>query len=189
MSLSEISLENSARVRIDASGRSIGIFCRALPGRVDRTAVAELKRVASLYPGQNVRLCLHEGPEATFHTMIIFERRNSYFPPHRHPAKAECWHMIEGAMAAFVFAPDGTVADAQRLEPDGAFLYRIDSDMIHMVMPLTDHVIYHESKPGPFRNEGDCIVPEWAPDGRDPVVRERFVTGLLACLTRFSTGG
>ena len=183
MNLSEISLYNSARVRIDLSGRSIGLFCRELPGRVDRTVVTELKEIAGRYPDKNVRLCLHDGPEAAFHDMIIFDRRNSYYAPHRHPTKAECWHVVEGAMAAFVFGPQGTVLDAQRLEADGTFLYRIDINMVHTVMPLTEYVIYHESKPGPFLPEGDSIVPEWAPDGRDVQARDCFVKGLMACLT------
>ena len=36
--------------------------------------------------------------------------------------------------------------------------------MYHAVMPLSDLVIYHESKPGPFTGEGDSIYPSWAPD-------------------------
>jgi len=46
-------------------------------------------------------------------------------------------------------------------------VYRVGARMYHAVLPLTPWVIYHESKPGPFLGEADCVYPAWAPDGQD----------------------
>ena len=42
-------------------------------------------------------------------------------------------------------------------------MYSIAVGMYHAVMPLSDPVIYHESKPGPFLGDGDSMYPDWAP--------------------------
>jgi cupin fold WbuC family metalloprotein len=182
MALAHISLDDPERFRIDESGRSVGLFCRGLPAVVNRSLIEELKQVASRYPTKNVRLCLHDGPESEFHSMVIFERQGTYYPPHRHLHKGESWHIIEGVMAVFVFHPDGRLQDARRLEAEADFLYRIGRDMIHTVMPLTEVLIYHESKPGPFLRDGDSVLPEWAPDGTDAAARDHFVNWLLRSL-------
>ena len=36
--------------------------------------------------------------------------------------------------------------------------------MFHAVLPITDFVIYHETKPGPFLGKMDSIYPDWAPN-------------------------
>lgn len=165
--LSAVRLDDPATVRRDATGRSLAYFCRRNPARVTRELIEELKRVADAQGG-NVRLCLHESPEAAFHQMIILEHRGRYYRPHRHATKGEAYHLLEGAMAVFVFDERGAVQEACRLEPDGTFLYRIGPGMIHAVLPLTERVIYHECKPGPFLGAGDCTYPAWAPAENDP---------------------
>ena len=41
--------------------------------------------------------------------------------------------------------------------------YKVKPNMFHAVLPITDFVIYHETKPGPFLGEMDSIYPDWAP--------------------------
>jgi glucose-6-phosphate isomerase len=164
MNLSEIILNDPKKIRVDESGKSVGLFCRRLPGRVDKALIEALKRMHAEYPGKNIRLCLHREPEAPFHSMIILEKKGKYYPPHKHLVKGESFHIIEGRMAIFIFDDDGLIQDACILEKEGCFLYRIGLDMYHAVMPLSDVVIYHESKPGPFTGEGDSLYPAWAPD-------------------------
>lgn len=163
MRTSMIVLGDSGRVRLDDRGRSRAYFCLRKPVGAGQELIVELKALARTLGGWNVRVCLHESPEATFHDMIILEHRGRYYRPHKHTAKGETYHMIEGEMAAFAFADDGAVTDACRLSPQGNFVYRVGADMYHAVMPLTDVVIYHESKPGPFTGDTDSIYPPWAP--------------------------
>ena len=45
-------------------------------------------------------------------------------------------------------------------------MYRLSNELWHMVIPLTEFVIFHETTNGPFiKEETDFSV--WAPDGKD----------------------
>lgn len=176
--ISLIRLDDREKVRMDDSGRSIAYFCKSAPIKVNTDLIEELKKAAISLDGSNVRLCLHESPESLFHEMINLEHRAKYYRPHKHERKGESYHIIEGAMAAFVFDEDGNVIDANVLKPDGNFLYRVDANMYHAVMPLTDVLIYHESKPGPFLSSGDSIFPDWAPDGNEIEKSQQYTVSL-----------
>lgn len=167
MQISAINLSDPESVRLDESGRSAAYFCRRTPIKVDADLVAELKKASSRLGGNNVRLCLHDSPEAAFHEMINLEHRGKYYRPHKHLTKGESYHLIEGSMGAIIFDEDGKMLDANVLEPQNNFLYRVGTNMYHAVMPLTDLIIYHESKPGPFLLEGDSVFAPWSPDGSD----------------------
>ena len=65
----------------------------------------------------------------------------------------------------FVFDYNGNIIDSALLLPGD--IYRIEAEQYHSIMPVTDVVIYHENKPGPFLGDDDSIVPEWAPNDVD----------------------
>ena len=176
-----LDLLDPSQVRRDAGGRSVGLFCRELPAAVSRATVAQLQRLCQ-ESGKNIRLCLHESPEADFHTMIICERRGGYYPPHSHLQKGECFQILDGARGVFQFGPEGELLDACRLTPDGVFMYRVAVGGVHAVLPLTEMVTYHESKPGPFLGAADSIAPSWAPDPADMEQTAAFTARLLARL-------
>ncbi|MBC8281227.1 MAG: cupin fold metalloprotein, WbuC family [Chloroflexi bacterium] len=180
--ISKVDLSNPESVEFDNSGRSAAYFCKRNPVSVDSQLISELKDESVRLGGNNIRLCLHESPESNLHEMINLEHRNKYNPPHKHAIKGESYHIIEGSMAAFVFDDDGTVADASILEPKDNFLYRVGVNMYHAVIPVTDVIIYHETRPGPFSREGDSLFPTWAPDGSDPKESEAFISSLLRLL-------
>jgi cupin fold WbuC family metalloprotein len=182
MDISRVILTDPHSVRVDEGGRSVGFFCTGLPAKVDASVLSQLKDAASRYPGKNVRLCLHSGPEATFHTMVVLDRKGTYYPPHKHVDKGECWHVIEGSMAAFAFNESGEVIDAQRLDSTDAFLYRLEVGMYHTVIPLTEMVLYHESKPGPFLGSKDSVVPDWASIPSNQMERDEILQRLLTFL-------
>ena len=164
---------------IDRSGRSVGIFSKGLPRQVNWQMVAELKEMALEHTEKNVRLCLHDGPDALFHTMIIVEKMGKYYRPHKHLDKGECFHILEGSMAVFSFDDEGSVIDQFVLNPDDTFMYRVAENMYHAVIPLTPLVVYHESKIGPFLQEGDSIFAPWAPVGKDQVENDEYYQTLL----------
>ncbi len=176
-----INLDDPETIRLDDQGRSVAYFCRSNPVKVDNDLISQLKAAATRLGG-NVRLCLHDGPDAPFHEMINLEHRSGYYRPHRHRVKGESYHIIEGTMGAFVFDENGVVQEANLLEPGNNFLYRIGIDMYHAVMPISDVLIYHESKPGPFIREGDSIFPDWAPDGSDPAEAAAYTEKLRQML-------
>lgn len=177
--LSSISLlaPDPDKIQSDPKAKTLSFFCKRRPVRIDAAVIAELIHLGSVADSRNVRVCLHESPAAEHHDMIILEHRGRYYRPHRHNRKGECFHIMRGEMGVFGFADDGEVLDAIRLNPGD--IYRIEVGMYHAVMPLSDTVVYHESKPGPFLGESDSIYPSWAPDGSDPAAVRAYVSSLL----------
>ena len=177
--MNAIRIHDGSHCRLDASGRTPAFFCLKKPLAVDVVTIAELVAYAR-EKQTDVRLCLHEGPHERFHDMIIAQHKGGYHRPHKHADKGETWSLMQGAMAAFVFAADGTVTDARRLDADGQFLYRVGDAQFHTLIPLSDIVVYHESKPGPFTGPGDSEFATWAPDGKDPEAVEAYLNKLLS---------
>lgn len=166
-SLSSIVLDDPACVRIDDGKKSLAYFCRNAPAQVDAALIVRLKEVMAELISRNLRLCLHKDPAAVSHEMLILERKGKYYRPHKHFNEGETFHIIEGRMGVFSFDEEGKVIDSCILEAGRTFMYKVGINMHHAVMPLTDIVIYHESKPGPFVSSSDNIYPAWAPDGSD----------------------
>jgi len=179
MTLSLIKLDDSESYWADEGERSIAYFCKRTPVGVDQKLLSELKKVASLHKGKSIRLCLHDSPTAPFHDMLIVKHRGKYYRPHKHLVKSETFHIIEGAIAYFVFDEDGGIVDNCILEKGGALLYRIGENINHTDIPLSDVVIVHESKPGPFTGRQELVFPTWAPEESDSAGIESFTGKLL----------
>ena len=180
MKPSRISLFDDARVRMDPKAKTLAYFCRTLPVKVDGALLDELKQISAKESNANVRLCLHDSPEADFHDMIILERPGRYYRPHKHLSKGETWHVLDGRMGVFVFDDDGNTIEANTIS--AGEIYRLSLDTFHAVMPLGEYVIYHESKPGPFTGLTDSVYPDWAPDGGNPDEINAFVEQLYGSL-------
>lgn len=184
MGLSYIDLNNQDLVSLDKGARSLAYFCRKLPVRVNMELIGELKNIVSSFKDKNVRLCLHDGPQAVFQNMIIIERKDKYYRPHKHLNKGESFHIIEGKMAVFTFGDSGNVIDSCILEQDGNIVYRVAQNSYHAVMPITDLVIYHEAKPGPFLGQGDSIFPEWSAGEDDKEGIDKYKLLLMSNLKK-----
>lgn len=182
MQLSSLVLSDPESVWVDKGAKSIAYFCKKKPVKVDKKLIKELKEIAASVGNKNIRLCLHESPDALSHDMIILERKGKYYRPHKHLTKGESFHIIEGLLAVFIFDESGVAIDSCILEPEGNFIYRVGVNMYHAVMPLSDLVIYHESKPGPFLGDRDSIYPSWSPVGNNPQEVADYTDRLLKIL-------
>lgn len=166
MSLSTVSLGDENKVWLDDTGKSLAYFCRDLPAKVDRDVLEELKTNAR-QRGDNARICLHDSPQSLFHSMIVLEWGGKYRRPHLHRDKGETYHIIEGSMAVFTFSEKGEIIDSCILDIQGKnIIYRVQANSFHCAMPLSEYVIFHESRTGPFAG-GDSIFPSWAPEGQN----------------------
>ncbi len=166
----------------DPLAKSVSYFCRKGSVRVDEEVISKLKTIAKQRGDENARFCLHQSPNDLFHEMVVLLHKRKYYRPHKHPAKDESSHVIEGSMGVFVFDDNGDIGDACLLENRGNFLYRVGANAYHTVLPLTDQVIFLESKLGPFQSEQDKIYPVWAPDGSSPVDTASYAEMLLKVL-------
>ncbi len=168
MTKSLVDLKNPESITVDPTGRSIAYFCKNSFVSVDKSLIEDLKinfLEEQKKGGKNIRLCLHNSAESEFHQMIILEQKGNYYRPHKHSGKGESQLIIEGKMGVFIFNDTGEVKEASVLEPSKTFLCRISNNIWHAIMPLTDLIIYHEARPGPFVMKEDSIYPNWAPNG------------------------
>lgn len=178
--MSHISLQDSDRVWRDSKAKTLAFFCKTLPAKVNNDLINELISISEAEGKVNVRISLHDGPDAPFHDMIILERPGSFYPPHKHLQKGETWHVMLGRMGVFVFDDDGSIVDASVVA--AGEIYRLSLDTYHAVLPLDDYVVYHESKPGPFLGNADSLYPAWGPANADAAAQDAFTARLWAAI-------
>jgi cupin fold WbuC family metalloprotein len=170
---SRISLDDQECVLLDTSGRSPAYFCHRKPVRITQALIDDLV-VVGKSSGHGVRLCLHKDASAFLHNMIVVQASGVYFRPHKHLEKAETYHMIRGEMGMVTFDENGEITEASRLDAQDNLIYGVGPGMYHVNFPLSDVVVYHESRPGPFSG-GDSISPDWAPDENDQKTIKQFL--------------
>ena len=163
--LSRISLIDKQNVVQDMKAKSLSFFCKNNPVLINDLIINELKEISRLNNNANCRVCLHSSPDALQHDMIILERKDAYFRPHKHNNAGETFHIIEGEMGVFSFDEKGNVYDSIILQK--ADLYRIAPGSYHAVFPITDYVIYHENKAKPLEGGNDSIFADWSPEQDD----------------------
>lgn len=120
------------------------------------SVIQELKKVAEQSPRKVARICLHENPEDPLHEMIIALFQGSPVRRHRHPQQAESYHIIEGSVKLTFYREDGSEWDSKILstiDSEADRCCRIQKGIWHFVEPLTEVVVFHEVKLGPFRPE------------------------------------
>jgi cupin fold WbuC family metalloprotein len=132
---------------------------------VDESWLNVLKDRARNSPLRRSRLCLHRAHDDFVQQMIIVMCRDVLFRPHRHHAKTESFHMIEGFLDLVFFDDQGAPNQAFRMGPPGSgelFCHRLSVSQFHAVLPLSDFVIVHEITTGPWV-QGDAEFAPWAP--------------------------
>jgi len=182
MKLSTISILNPDPEKVfqDMTAKSISFFCLQRPVYIGSNLIKEMKDISRAEGGCNVRVCLHSEPESKHHDMVVLENKNKYYPPHKHEEKGECFHVIDGKLGILAFDDYGTIIDANLLEKGD--IYRIEIGMYHAIIPVSDIVIYHESKPGPFLGGEDSIIPFWAAAEEDTKAVENYTFRALSKL-------
>ena len=182
-SISKISLLSpDGRVTRDPKARSLAFFVGELPVLINQQLNSELKQVAIENDNANVRVCLHDAPTMVHQDMIILEHEGNYYPPHRHPGKAETFSVLEGVLGIVCYDKNGEVVDVAAVKKGE--IYRLAIPHYHLITPLTPTVIYHESKPGPFLGADDLIVADWAPSFDEVEAAEELMTKALKLLSQ-----
>ncbi len=143
-------------------------FCSGDVVRIPSKRLEDMRKIAqSNLEKKRYRICLHDAPENPQHEMIICVTKDDYSRPHKHVGMSETHIIIEGSETIVLFDEDGNIKDSFVLNrADGDLCYRINSDVYHMSIPITDTVIEVEAKGGPFLPESN-IWADFAPDGED----------------------
>ena len=109
---------------------------------------------------EDVRLCLHTNTKAKHHDMIILQQKKKFYTPHKHLKKGETYHIIKGSMACVLLSDNGKITKVCKLKKNDIF--RTPLNVFHTMLPISNYVIYHESKTGPFLKKNDSIFPKWS---------------------------
>jgi cupin fold WbuC family metalloprotein len=142
---------------------------------VDDSWITFLKGRALQTSLRRSRLCLHRAADDAVQEMIIVMCRDVLFRPHRHKAKTESFHMVEGILDLVLFGDKGEPEKVVRLGPVGSgqiFCHRLCVSQFHAVLPLSDFVVMHETTTGPWMQDNAEFAP-WAPT--DPTVLRAFL--------------
>jgi cupin fold WbuC family metalloprotein len=113
--------------------------------------------------------------------MLNAVQPGSYVRPHRHarPPKAECFVVLRGRAAFFIFADDGTVKQCHVLAPDAEhFGVDVEPGVYHGFAALEADTVIFEAKTGPYEAANDKEFAPWAPEEDTPEA-EAYLAELL----------
>ena len=154
---------------------------------VSRDMIEALKDAARRSPQKRARFCAHPDNHNPIHEMLIVLARDTYICPHKHPAKSESFHVIEGLGKVVIFDEAGQIVKVINLGDDRSgrsFFYRISAPYYHTVIVESDSLMIHETTNGPFRPEERQFAP-WAPSENDTARRRDYMGQLKDTLAEF----
>lgn len=133
--------------------------------KIDDKVISDLKESARANASGKFRLCMQHSSQDKLHEMFIVRSKGNYGRPDKHLYTTESHTIVDGAMLVILFEDDGQIRELFELSKECYHTYRIDTDVYHMQIPLTEQVVYYEVKLGPFTEESN-IFPEWAPEAK-----------------------
>jgi cupin fold WbuC family metalloprotein len=125
--------------------------------------VSEIIRLSLLdiYSKHNLRFCFHDLGSHNLHQMLIFERRDQYYPPHIHSDRDEMHIVLRGSLEVYLLNSDGSHLSSIVSSASSNSYSSISSGQPHLTRPHTDHVVYLEIKDGPHTSfEQECFQPD-----------------------------
>ncbi len=76
----------------------------------NKTLLKRLKVKAINSNNKRSRVCIHLSRSSQVQEMIIYALKNSYMPPHKHPAgNSETYHVITGKLDLYLFNTKGKI--------------------------------------------------------------------------------
>ena len=84
--------------------------------------------------------------------MLVLERFTKFYPPHSHVANTELHSVFFGKMAVILTDESGRAISSVVNQSDVNLITRVPPKVKHLLVPLTDYVVYMELKNGPIAN-------------------------------------
>ena len=143
----------------------------------------DLKSRAVQNARRRMRLCAHHSDDNPLQEMIVALASDAYVRPHKHLARTESYHIIEGQADLVLFDDAGKIA---RVIPLGDYasgkcvFCRLAEPVFHTLVLRTPTLVFHETTNGPFRREETVFAP-WSPAESDPQAVAKFMQNLAAC--------
>lgn len=124
---------------------------------LDEEKIKFLKQKALKSNEKRFRYCLHKNNTEKVNEMIIAAHITTEIKPHRHPInKPESYYIIEGELRVNLFNDLKEIIKYIDLSAKKyPKMYRIQGNIWHQPVPISEWVIYHEVYTGPFVKEID----------------------------------
>ena len=144
---------------INDSGKSIAIFVKQNYLVVDKKLVRNLKNFSILRNKCDARICLHREKEDPLQNMIVLNwKKNCKKIAHKHLQKDETYHMIAGSMLVNIYSNRKKIKKKIKLLSKNKSILRVKNNTFHSIIPITDLVIFHESRKGPFSPKDNIFL-------------------------------
>lgn len=129
------------------------------------------------------RYCLHNSPEDELHEMIMCVTDKDYFRPHKHLHATESNMIIKGCILSVFFHDDGSIRDHFVLgkNENEYLVFRINPNIYHMSIPLSENVVFYEVRKGPF-DPDDVIYAKWAPENKSEIYINEIIKRTIGML-------
>ena len=136
----------------------------------------ELTAKAGTSPRQRAHHNIHAAATDLVQRFFVVARRDSYFRPHRHSARAELAVVIRGQFDVLTFDAAGTVTSRFRVGPGTANVgFETPPATWHTLLVASDDAAFLELKEGPYDPATASEFAPWAPaegDGSVPAFQQ-----------------
>ena len=127
---------------------------------INQNLINLLIETSMLNQHKNVRFCFHKDSKSLMQKMLIFERKEMFYPPHMHKNRDESHIVFEGDLELFILNKNGAVLKRIVNSDKERKISTVPPDIHHLTRPISDYVIYLEMKNGPHKPfQDDCFIP------------------------------
>lgn len=148
--------------------------------KIDKTVIKFLKKFSANNNRCDARICLHVSPKDKHHDMIVLQNKKYFHPPHKHLDAGDTIYCIEGVLACFVFKNNGKIKYSCKIK--SGEIFKVKHKIYHCLMPLTNMVIFLETRAGPFNSKKKILIPQWCPNLTNRLLVKKFENKLLKIL-------
>ena len=141
-----------------------------------------LKSQAIKSPRCRARICVHKSNDDALHEMLIAISSQSYIHPHKHIAKSESFHIVEGSVDVIIFDDVGNITNIIKMGMPGSgrsYFYRLSEARFHTMIVHSNILVMHEVTNGPFDKEQTILAPFAPPESDKNAAREyiKYLSG------------
>lgn len=149
-----------------------------------------LKSQAMRSPRCRARICVHKSNGDALHEMLIAISSQSYIHPHKHIAKSESFHIVEGSVDVIIFDDTGDITNIIKMGAPGSgrsYFYRLCEARFHTMIIHSNILVVHEVTNGPFDKDQTILAP-FAPPERDESAARDYIKYLSSEVAKFDRG-
>lgn len=143
---------NKRNFKFDRTGKSLALFPKKKNFKACFNLIRELKLLSEKNENQNVRICLHKSKKETLHNMIIFLNKKNNSIIHKHNHTDEIYQIIFGILKIKIFDKKKRFIKSLKISNTKNPIFRMEKNVFHQTIPVTDSVIFHECRLSPYKN-------------------------------------